>query len=97
MVYLLASTSAAVSRASLIAYFLFTDLYMLALAGVNGMLNQKVWMLLAVALPFALLGNAAGHKLFLRISEAQMRKLIWGLLATLGAAGLLNAAWRLLT
>ena len=51
-----ATTGAAVSRATLIAFFLFTDVYALAWAGGTGLLGTAAWPLIVVALPFSLLG-----------------------------------------
>ena len=91
IVFYFATTAAATSRATLIAYFLFTDLWALALAGASGLLTSAALPLIAVALPFSLAGIWLGQRIYLRLSEAQMRRLVWSLLAVLGAAGLANA------
>jgi uncharacterized membrane protein YfcA len=96
IVFYFATTAAAVSRASLIAYFLFTDVYALAWAGGQGLLAQAGWPLIVVALPFSLAGIALGQRLYLRLDEAQLRRLVWRLLAGLGALGVGSALWRLL-
>jgi uncharacterized membrane protein YfcA len=83
------------SRATLIAFFLFTDLYALAWAGGTGLLTTSGWPLIVVALPFALLGVWLGSRLYLRLDEAKLRRLIWSLLVGLGALGLVSAASRL--
>jgi uncharacterized membrane protein YfcA len=44
-----------------------------------------------VALPFSLAGIWLGHRLYLRLDEAQLRRLVWWLLAALGALGMANA------
>jgi uncharacterized protein len=85
-----------VSRATLIAYFLFTDLYALAWAGSKGLLGSAAWPLILVALPYSLAGVWLGQRLFLRLDDARLRSLIWRLLALLGALGVAAAAWRLL-
>ena len=95
IVFYFATTAAAVSRASLIAYFLATDVWALAWAGGQGLLTRDAGPVVAVALPFALAGVAAGLRLYRRLDEAQMRRLVWGLLAGLGTLGVANAAWRL--
>jgi len=91
IVFYFATTAAATSRATLIAYFLFTDLWALALAGAGGLLTSAALPLIGVALPFSLAGIWLGQHIYLRLDEAQMRKLVWSLLALLGTAGLLNA------
>lgn len=91
IVFYFATTAAATSRATLIAYFLFTDLWALALAGAGGLLTTAALPLIGVALPFSLAGIWLGQHIYLRLSEAQMRRLVWSLLALLGAVGLVNA------
>jgi hypothetical protein len=97
IVFYFATTAAATSRATLIAYFFFTDVWALLLAGGAGLLTAAALPLIAVALPFSLAGIWLGQRIFLRLDEAQMRRLVWCLLAVLGAAGLARAAfdaWR---
>lgn len=96
IVFYFATTAAAVSRASLIAYFLATDVWALGWAGAQGLLTREALPLAAVALPFALLGVTLGQRLYRRLDEARMRRLVWWLLAALGTLGVANAAWRLL-
>jgi uncharacterized protein len=91
IVFYFATTAAATSRATLIAYFLFTDVWALALAGGAGLLTEAAWPLIVVALPFSLAGIWLGHRLYLRLDEAQLRRLVWWLLAALGALGMANA------
>lgn len=94
IVFYFATTAAATSRATLIAYFLCTDLWALALAGAGGLLTSAALPLIAVALPFSLAGIWLGQRIYGRLDEAQMRRLVWTLLAVLGAAGPLNALLR---
>jgi uncharacterized membrane protein YfcA len=96
IVFYFASTGAAVSRATLIAYFLFTDVYALAWAGGTGLLSGAGWPLVVVALPFSLLGITLGQRLYRGLDEAHLRHLVWSLLALLGGLGLGRAAWSLL-
>lgn len=91
IVFYFATTAAATSRATLIAYFLFTDLWAVAWAGSAGLLTTAALPLMAVALPFSLAGIWLGQRIYLRLDEAQLRRLVWRLLAVLGVAGLLNA------
>ena len=95
IVFYFATTGAAVSRASLIAFFLFTDMYALLWAGGAGLLSTSGWPLIVVALPFSLLGIWLGQRGYQRLDEARLRRLIWALLAALGALGVANAVWRL--
>ena len=96
IVFYFATTGAAVSRASLIAYFVFTDVYALAWASGTGLLANAAWPQIMVALPFSLTGVWLGQRLYLGLDEAWLRRLVWCLLAALAALGVANAAWRLL-
>jgi len=91
IVFYFATTAAATSRATLIAFFLGTDLWALLLAGAGGLLTHAALPLVVVALPFSLAGIWLGRHIYLRLDEAQLRRLVWSLLALLGALGLLNA------
>lgn len=93
IVFYFATTGTAVSRATLIAFFLFTDVYALAWAGGTGLLGGAAWPLIVVALPFSLAGIWIGQRLYGRLDEARLRRLVWWLLAALGAAGVAAAAW----
>jgi uncharacterized membrane protein YfcA len=95
IVFYFATTGMAVSRATLIAYFLFTDSYGLAWAGGAGLLAGAGWKLIAVALPFSLLGIWIGQRLYVRLDEARLRRVIWTLLAGLGALGTVSAVLRI--
>jgi hypothetical protein len=95
IVFYFATTGAAVSRATLIAFFLFTDVYALAWAGGAGLLAGAAWPLIVVALPFSLAGIWLGSKGFRHLDEARLKRLVWVLLAALGTLGVAGAAWRL--
>ena len=97
IVFYFASTGTAVSRATLIAFFLFTDVYALAWAGGTGLLSDVAWPLIGVALPFSLLGIWLGQRGFQRLDDARLRRLIWCLLAGLGALGVAAALGRLVS
>ena len=96
IVFYFASTGAAVSRATLIAYFLVTDVYALVWAGGAGLLGSAAWPLIAVALPFSLVGITLGQRLYRGLDEGRLRRVIWTLLAALGGLGIARAAWPLL-
>jgi uncharacterized protein len=95
IVFYFATTGMAVSRATLVAFFLFTDAYGLAWAGGAGLLAGVGWKLIAVALPFSLVGIWIGQRLYVRLDEARLRRLIWALLAILGALGAVSAVIRM--
>jgi uncharacterized membrane protein YfcA len=95
IVFYFATTTTAVSRASLIAFFLFTDGYGLAVASGAGLLAGVGWRLVAVALPFSLLGLWLGQRLYVRLDEARLRGVIWTLLAGLGLLGTVSAVLRM--
>ncbi|MDE2456887.1 MAG: sulfite exporter TauE/SafE family protein [Burkholderiales bacterium] len=93
VVFYFANGAAAVGRATLIAFFLFTDVYALAWAGAGGLLGRAGWPLLAVALPFALAGIGLGSLGYQRLDEARLKRAVWILLATIGAIGLASGLW----
>ena len=95
LVFYFSTTGTAVGRATLIAFFLFTDLYALAWAGGAGLLEGVGWKLIAVALPFSLLGIWIGQRIYLQLDEARLRRLIWLVLAVLGALGVVSGLWRI--
>lgn len=96
IVFYFAGSSVAVGRATLVTYFLVIDVYALAWAGAGGMLGRAAWPLIGVALPFSLAGLWLGSRWYARLDEVRLRRLIWGLLAVLGAGGAVAASWRLL-
>jgi uncharacterized membrane protein YfcA len=49
-----------------------------------------------VALPFSLAGIWLGQRLYLRLDEAQLRRLVWCVLAGLGALGVARGLVQLL-
>lgn len=95
IVFCFATAGTAVSRATLIAFFLFTDVYALAWAGGAGLLENVGWRLIAAALPFALAGIWIGQRIYLKLDEARLRRLIWALLALLGGLGVAGGVWRM--
>jgi uncharacterized protein len=95
VVFFFTTRAAAISRASLIAYFVFTDLTSLAWAGAAGLLQSSAWSLLLAALPFSLLGVFIGSRIYLQLDEAALRRWVWRILAILGAIGLAMVGWRL--
>lgn len=95
VVFYFSAHSTAVGRATLIGFFVFTDVYPLALAGASGLLEGAAWKLVVVSMPFALAGIAIGSRIYLQLDEATLRRWIWRLLFLLGSIGVVSAAWRL--
>ena len=95
IVFYFSTTGVAVGRATLITFFLFTDLYALAWAGGSGLLANTGWQLIVVALPFSLLGIWIGQRFYHRLDEVRLRRLIWLVLAVLGALGVASGLWRI--
>ena len=95
IVFYFSTTGTAVGRATLIAFFLFTDVYALAWAGGAGLLANTGWQLIAVALPFSLLGIWIGQRIYLQLDDTRLRRLIWLVLAVVGALGVGNGVWRI--
>ncbi len=95
IVFFFARSAARVGRATVIAFFVLTNTYVLVLAGSAGVLSGVGWQLMAVALPFALAGIWIGQHGYTRLDDASLLRLIWRLLAALGMAGLAGAALRL--
>ncbi len=96
IVFFFSSSAASVGRATVIAFFLLTNTYVLVLAGSTGVLADVGWKLIAVAFPFALAGVWIGQHGYNRLDDAALLRLIWRLLAALGAIGLAGAAWRVI-
>jgi len=81
-------------RASLIAFFVATDLYALLLARVEGLLDARAVVLGLYALPFVALGIWLGHRRFIVTEPHRFRLVVLWILAALGMAGLVLAAVR---
>lgn len=96
IVFYFSTVQASVGRATMIAYLVFTDIYALAWAAGTGVLSLDGWPLIVVALPFALLGIALGKRLYARLNEQRLRRVIWALLVALGLLGTFAALWSLL-
>ena len=84
----------AAARATLIALFFATDLYSLAWAGGNGLVDATLfgWVIWLVVPMLA--GIALGRKHFLRVDEAGFRRAVLRVLAGIAALGLARAVWR---
>jgi uncharacterized protein len=83
--YFSATGAAATSRASIIAFFLFTDSYGLATQSYFGLLSADVVWRFVVMLPVLLIGIWIGSRLFTRVNPDQFRRLVLVLIAVLSA------------
>ncbi|MGI9306712.1 MAG: sulfite exporter TauE/SafE family protein [Gammaproteobacteria bacterium] len=79
-------------RASLIAMFIFTEIYSLALYASLGLFHPSHGVLFFAAMPPLLAGIFIGAKLFARSSGKHYRPLVLGLILFACAAGLLRLA-----
>lgn len=85
--------SAAVGRASLIAFFLFTDVLASLFYWRYGLLSAETFWLGAAFLPCMALGIWLGARWFRRVDEARFRRLTLLLLMAAALAGLARALW----
>lgn len=84
----IAGVAPARMRATLIAYFFFSDLYAAGLLGWRGMIDGAVVLQTLYALPLVGLGIALGSRRFLGASDTQFRRATLALLTALSLAGL---------
>ena len=87
--FLSGPSSAAVSRASLIAFFLFTDVLAALVYWGYGLMTGQVFLLAAVMLPCVGLGIWLGSRWFRRVDEVRFRRVVLALLLLISLAGLL--------
>ncbi len=81
----------AMSRASVIAYFLGTDAAASVMAAGHGLIDGVLLIRAAVFLPVVLLGVALGHRKFVDTDPETFRRMVLILLMALSAAGLARA------
>jgi uncharacterized protein len=86
--------SGAAARATLIALFFATDLYSLAWAGGNGLVDANLLRWVGWLFVPMLIGIAIGRKHFLRVDEAGFRRAVLRVLAVMAVLGLVRAGWR---
>ncbi len=89
--YLSSPAGTAAVRASLVAYFLATDTYALALGAAEGLVTTRTFLAALALLPVLLLGIAIGSRGFIRTDPATFRKAVLVLLLILSAAGVARA------
>ena len=80
----------AVSRASIIAYFLGIDTMSLVMASIHGLTTFQTLLLTVVSLIPLLLGIAVGSKMFIKVDKESFRHHVLILLIILSIAGLLR-------
>lgn len=85
--------SAAVGRASLIAFFLFTDVLASLFYWGYGLLSGNTFQLAGIFLPCMILGIWLGSRWFRRADEARFRRVILLLLMLAALTGLARVLW----
>ncbi len=89
--YFSSPAAVAVSRASLIAFFLGTDSYGSVVAASQGLLTAEVLVRTALFLPVVLVGIAVGNRRFIRTAPETFRRFVLVLLAVLSIGVFLRA------
>jgi len=89
--YLSSPAGTAAARASLVAFFLATDTYALALGATQGLVSAGTFLAALVLLPVLLLGIALGSRGYIRTEPATFRKAVLVLLLLLSIAGAIRA------
>lgn len=92
LLYLSSPAGIAVSRASIIAYFLGIDAMSLAMAFIQGIITSRTLVMMAVCIPPLLLGITIGSRMFVKMDEASFRRHVLMLLIALSIAGLARVA-----
>jgi uncharacterized protein len=88
--YLSSPAGVAVSRASIIAYFLGMDVMSLTMASIHGLTTSKIFIMTGVCLLPLYVGVAIGSRMFLKTDKASFRQHVLILLIILSIAGLLR-------
>jgi len=89
--YLSSPAGTAAVRASLVAFFLATDTYALALGAAEGLVTTGTFAAAALLLPVLLIGIAIGSRGYIRTEPATFRKAVLVLLLLLSVAGAVRA------
>jgi uncharacterized membrane protein YfcA len=89
--YLSSPAGAAMSRASIVAYFLGTDSVGLALAGAEGLVGWHTIVWTIALLPLLLVGIAVGSRGFITTDPARFRRYVLVILILLSVAGAARA------
>ncbi|HVM95075.1 MAG TPA: sulfite exporter TauE/SafE family protein [Candidatus Acidoferrales bacterium] len=91
--YFSSPAAVTVSRASLIAFFLGTDLVALACGGAFGLVGRSSFVATAALIVPVALGVAIGHRRFHATNPEAFRRMVLLLLIVLSLVGLLRALW----
>jgi uncharacterized membrane protein YfcA len=94
LMYFSSPGAVAAGRASLIVYFLGTDLWGTGTAAVGGLITAPLLGQIAVLFPVSLVGVVIGTQLFKRTRSADTQRYALWLLAVLSAALLAQAVWQ---
>jgi uncharacterized protein len=92
--YFSSHDSVAVGRATIIVYFVFTEIYALLLAGAGGLLDGVVVVTIVYSVPFVALGIWLGHRGFIGTDPETFRRIVLWVLAALGIAGVVTSVLR---
>jgi uncharacterized membrane protein YfcA len=94
LMYFSSPGAAAAGRATLVVYFLGTDLWATATAVAGGLITGPLIGQIAVLFPVSLVGVAGGSWLFKRTPSADSQRYALWLLAALSGAVLAQALWQ---
>jgi uncharacterized membrane protein YfcA len=94
--YLSGPAAAAVSRASMIAFFLGTDLIAFTMAFFGGLVTPRTGVLGACAIPPLLAGIFCGSRLFRRSSRERFERSALSLLVVLAVAAIIRVIWQMI-
>ncbi|RDH77358.1 sulfite exporter TauE/SafE family protein [Mycolicibacterium moriokaense] len=94
LLYFSSPAAVAAGRASLIVYFLGTDLWATASAAAGGLITAPLVGQIAVLFPVSLVGVGIGALLFKRTPSTDSQRYALWLLAILSAAVLVQAVWQ---
>ena len=94
--YLSGPSGAAVSRASMIAYFLGTDLIAFTMAFFGGLITPRTGLLSAWALVPLIAGIYCGSRWFRQSREEHFQRRVLILLVLLAVAALVRAMWQMM-
>lgn len=94
LMYFSSPAAVAAGRATLIVYFLGTDVWATATAAAGGLITAALIGQIAVLFPVSLIGVAVGSWLFKRTSSADSQRYALWLLAALSGAVLAQTLWQ---
>ncbi|MSP50264.1 MAG: sulfite exporter TauE/SafE family protein [Alphaproteobacteria bacterium] len=89
--YLSSPAGTAAARASLVAYFLVTDAYAIAVGATEGLVSATTFLAALALLPILLIGVAIGSRGYIKTEPATFRRAVLILLLALSVAGVARA------